>query len=404
MKQFMYAATIVVMATILFAACGKGNSSPDPGGNPGGGGNNKVESVSLKEATLSLDATVAASATGQLTATVKPDNAANKKITWSSSDEKIATVDADGKVTAVGIGTATITATSAADANKKAPCTVAVSASGKTGNLTWKITEAGDFTLSGTGAMPNYKRIDESKPIDETDTDAPWNKYKASIKSVTIDDRITSIGDFAFFYCSGLTSIAIPDKVTSIGYGAFALCIRLARVTIPLSVTSIGVGAFVYCSGLTSVTIPNGVTSIGDEAFSFSGLTSIAIPDKVTGIGDYAFADCDGIKNVTIGSGVTSIGNSAFARCSKLASVTIGSGVKSIRQSAFDGCSQLATVTIQATSPPTLEGRAFAGNANPNTLLVPKTNIFINGFPQYVLAYNNNANWKNSFKTIAEQK
>ena len=55
---------------------------------------------------------------------------------------------------------------------------------------------------------------------------------------------VTSIGRWAFYWCSGLTSVTIPNSVTSIGDNAFQ-----------------------YCSGLTSVTIPNSVTSIGDEAF-----------------------------------------------------------------------------------------------------------------------------------------
>ena len=59
------------------------------------------------------------------------------------------------------------------------------------------------------------------------------------------------------------------------------------------SVTSIGNNAFWGCSGLTSVTIPNSVTSIGDKAFYYCrGLTSVTIPNSVTSIGAYAFKDC----------------------------------------------------------------------------------------------------------------
>jgi hypothetical protein len=64
-------------------------------------------------------------------------------------------------------------------------------------------------------------------------------------------------------------------------------------VTIPtkinvLTVTSIGYYAFAYCSSLTNVTIPNSVTSIGDSAFmECTKLTSLTIPNSVTNIGDY---------------------------------------------------------------------------------------------------------------------
>ena len=74
---------------------------------------------------------------------------------------------------------------------------------------------------------------------------------------------VTSIGDHAFWGCSGLTSVTIPSSVTSIGDDAFYGCRGLTSVTIPSSVTSIGVWAFYNCRGLTSVTIPSSVTSIG---------------------------------------------------------------------------------------------------------------------------------------------
>ena len=128
-----------------------------------------------------------------------------------------------------------------------------------------------------------------------------------------IPNSVTSIGDGAFAYCSGLTSVTIPNSVTSIEESAFALCRGLTSVTIPNSVTSIGDTAFINCSGLTSVTIPNSVTNIGDSAFeSCIGLTSIEIPDSVINIEDYAFFNCTNLTSVTIGNNVTSIGGSAF--------------------------------------------------------------------------------------------
>ena len=104
---------------------------------------------------------------------------------------------------------------------------------------------------------------------------------------------VTSIGEFAFCDCSGLTSITIPNSVTSIGSYAFSYCSSLTSITIPNSVTSIGEWAFRYCSGLTSITIPSSVTSIEGHAFDgCSGLTSITIPNSVTSIGDCAFSCC----------------------------------------------------------------------------------------------------------------
>ena len=85
--------------------------------------------------------------------------------------------------------------------------------------------------------------------------------------SITIPDSVTSIANYAFFDCAGLTSITIPSSVTSIGSGAFQFCVSLTSITIPAHVTSIADWAFSCCTGLTSITIPASVTSILDCAF-----------------------------------------------------------------------------------------------------------------------------------------
>ena len=77
-----------------------------------------------------------------------------------------------------------------------------------------------------------------------------------SVTSVTIGDSVTSIGDYAFSYCTSLTSVTIGDSVTSIGNYAFYNCSSLTSVNIPDSVTSIGDYAFYECTSLASLTLP----------------------------------------------------------------------------------------------------------------------------------------------------
>ena len=160
---------------------------------------------------------------------------------------------------------------------------------------------------------------------------------------------VTSIGDDAFYYCSGLTSVTIPNSVTSIGNYAFYYCSGLTSVTFPNSVTSIGNSAFYNCSGLTSVTIPNSVTSIGDRAFyECSSLTSVTIPNSVTSIGNDAFAGCSGLTSITIPNSVTFIGNYAFY-----------------------GCNGLTSIVSNAVVPPVLGGEVFSYSNNYCNTTVP---------------------------------
>jgi len=201
---------------------------------------------------------------------------------------------------------------------------------------------------------------------------------------LVIPNSVTSIGDYAFYNCSGLTSITIPESVTSIGDEAFRFCSGLTKaefasierlccisfednfanplyyanhlyidgqevkdLVIPNSVTSIGESALYNCSGLTSITIPNSVTSIGKSAlYNCSGLTSITIPNSVTSIGEWAFSRCSGLTSITIPESVTSIGEGTFRGCSGLTSITIPNSVTSIGERAFYGCSSLTSVAI----------------------------------------------------------
>jgi len=195
---------------------------------------------------------------------------------------------------------------------------------------------------------------------------------------------VASIGDGAFWGCSGLTSVTIPNSVTSIGKRTFAECSSLTSVTIPNSVTSVGDRAFEECSSLTSISIPNSVTSIGDSAFDgCNGLTSINVdPDNSTydsrnncnaiveTASNKLIAGC---QNTVIPNSVTSIENHAFYGCSRLTSVTIPSSVTSIGDYAFYNCRGLTSVTVDWETPLEIDGSVFASSYYGNaTLYVPK--------------------------------
>ena len=328
-----------------------------------------AKSVTLNKTSLELPL----GGTEALVATVLPENTTDKTVTWTSSNEAVATVDNSGNVTAVGTGTATITATCG---SVSATCTVTSS----------KLDEFSEVNADG---VTIYYRVTSSTvpyTVEVTYKDTNFNSYSGNVNipnSVTkagVTFSVTAIGKNAFMSSTGLTSVTIPNSVTYIAANAFSGCSGLTSVTIPNSVTSIGDYAFYWCSGLTSVTIPNSVTSIGKIAFyccknlttldynatnctipvpmatnmnvfeGCSSLTTLNIGKNVQTIPAYIFYGCSGLVSVTIPEGVTSIGSSAFKGCTGLTFVTIGESVSSIGSSAFSKCTGLTTVNYNATN------------------------------------------------------
>ena len=181
--------------------------------------------------------------------------------------------------------------------------------------------------------------------------------YDSGLTELVIPANVTSLGEAAFESCAALEKIVveegnpcfdsredcnaiirtdgdkailvvgckntrIPASVTSIGDYAFSGCTGLTEFTVPGHITSIGKNAFAYCYGLAELTISDGVTSIGESAIkACNRLTKLAIPNSVTYIGETAFNTCRGLTEIVIGSGVTYIGDFAFNNCSALVTV-----------------------------------------------------------------------------------
>ena len=225
------------------------------------------------------------------------------------------------------------------------------------------VTSIGYMVFTGCTALMSIK-VESGNPIYDS-----RNNCNAVIESFTntlilgcqntvIPNSVTTIGDYAFTGCSGLTSVTIPNSVTALGTYAFALCTGLTSVNIPNSVTTIGNVAFYGCSSMTNLNIGNSVTSIGSNAFAgCTGLTSVFLPNSVTSIDDGAFQNCSGLKSVTIPNSVTSIGYLAFYGCSSLTNLTIGNSVTSIGYYAFSDCNSLTNVYCYITDLSTVTSR-----------------------------------------------
>ena len=180
-----------------------------------------------------------------------------------------------------------------------------------------------------------------------SDDGSTYDPLCSNIHSVTIPQKVTSIGKRAFYDCKNLTTLVLGEDIQTIGNYAFECCTSLTGVTIPQSVTSIGYSAFEGCTALNPLII-NGPTLIGKHAFTgCTSLTSLTLCPDIQTIGDYAF-DVTSLKTVTLPKNLTSIGKYAFACCSELESITIPEKVKIINPQTFADCSKLEYIILPA--------------------------------------------------------
>ena len=178
------------------------------------------------------------------------------------------------------------------------------------GRLT-EITIPNSVTSISGGAFAYCRRLTEiTIPNSVTSISGGAFNNCDSLTSITIPASVTSIGTNPFEYCSNLVEIIVEDGNpvydsrdncnAIIKTASNSLISGCKGTTIPTSVTSIGQYAFNGCKGLTSITIPNSVTSISGGAFNYcNSLTSITIPTSVTSIGSQAFSYCTSLTSVT---------------------------------------------------------------------------------------------------------
>lgn len=244
-------------------------------------------------------------------------------------------------------------------------------ASGACGeNLTWTLAD-GKLTISGSGDMTDYSEEDG----------APWSDYYSDISSVVISKGVTSIGKYAFYFCSAL-SFELPEGLERIGSNAFSeSCI--AELIVPASVNEISDSSFNGCYNLADISVAdensnfasfngalyskspnelllyplgkedenyivqNGTNSIGPRAFFGNGsLKNVSIPDSVSSIGIGAFSSCSALQKAELPQGITELPDDLFSNCDMLSDADIPQNVTKIGARAFKNCNKLENAII----------------------------------------------------------
>jgi hypothetical protein len=429
---------------LLFTACGDNETNPDTTDT-----SISVTGVMLDQSSLTLSE----GDNHTLIATVIPTNATNQKVSWTSDAESIASVDQNGKVSAIVAGEATITVTTE-DGDYVADCTVTVNPiptsiaiTGQPDKTSYRAGEALDLTglevtvtysddTTGTVTITaahitgfdNTQVGEQELTITYGGKTAPFtvtvrpfttiveiSEYLATLPENTTDNPVIlpiqfDLGDMpqaGSGWRQLLDAIADADLFVSLNLSACTMngtvfntgnswdnmpdgLDNIVSITLPDVVTTIFGYAFFDCTNLVMASLPEGLTSI--DTFAFRGCTNLALtalPEGLTAIGSIAFFGCTNLALTSLPDGVTSIGSYTFSGCTNLALTSLPEGVTEIGNNAFFGCTNLFLVTCHATMPPTLGTDVFM--ADWQGTILPDLRIEVPA--DSVAAYKAAANW-----------
>lgn len=272
-----------------------------------------------------------------------------------------------------------------------------------------------DSPLKNITVFRNMQIIDdEGQDSSTTDANGMFNlsSNAPSNTNVTLGGKLTKINEY-MFRSLDITSISIPASVTTIGNFAFDYCSALKEVTFEAGTTDLiigfqdhsdEVGPF-YDSPLEKVTVNRNLVHSADYSAScnqwdegvFTNFkyddanftTSITLGEQVKSILPYMFSNVR-INNLKIPNSVTEIGCYAFYECPVLGSLTIPASVTTIEHDAFHACEALTSVTFESGTAdlkigPTLEGSDEYGPFYDTQLVT--LNLDRNLVPTYTINY-----------------
>lgn len=275
-----------------------------------------AETITLDTESLSL---VENSSYTLTIVSVEPWYTTNKNVLFASSDESVATVDENGKITGISEGNAIITVSAADGGGAQALCNVQVTSG------------YSEFTIEGTilkAYSGNAAVVVVPEEVTDIGTVFMNNTY---IQKVILPEGITQLANYAFYNCTNLAEINIPANVTTIGNYCFDYCGSLSTVIFEgTALTSIGNYSFAFRTSLKAIDLPEGLTTINTAAFNASGIEEIVMPSTLSVIGDGAFYYALALRSVTFNEGLENICREAFYGCSSLKEIIIPDSVTSI--------------------------------------------------------------------------
>ena len=314
----------------------------------------------------------------KVTATVWPENASNKKCLWSSSNNLVATVDANGEITTHKAGFATITATTE-DGGFEAICYLSVlplstgtvrlndgpELAFSTGQLSEVLSGTIEKLVFGTGGL-NGSDVKAIMALRETlehlDLTAATivEGGEAYFPSEMGEEYTTSlyyIGRRMFYGMSALKTALLPENTSNIGWTAFSSC--------PLS----------------SYNIPEGVGSVDYYAFSWAEMASVTLPASLSWLG-YEYGTLGYLDNIYVAAGNPNIksidgvvysfdGKNLLMLPRNRSSYTLAEGVSTLGPHCLDG-SALQSLTIPS-SVHTIEYNAISRTRDLETIVIPET-------------------------------
>ena len=230
-------------------------------------------------------------------------------------------------------------------------------------SVTWKLSKDGTLTISGTGAMENYWSTLSDK--------RPWKENLTKIKSLVVEEGVTSVGQNAFKSCSTLESVELPKSLTTIVSGAFVNCTGLKKMKLQYVVTEDNMpkdnknGCIYGCTAIETIQIENEASTVkcvdgiyyskdGKELIYClkSKKGDVTIPDSVESLRanwktGRAFEECSMLESLVLPEKVVKAEANVWDACTNLRYIEF-KGVESVKNWAFSNCTALDQIVLPA--------------------------------------------------------